>query len=81
MDSRSCTKIKICITSKEKQKLTSRVVDKVIDNAPSTMAIGFILPSFKPDRSPKSAKGKTRPPPTVLELPGGSSKLKKCLDQ
>ena len=76
MDSRSCTEIRICITSKEKQKLTSRVIDKVIDNSPSTMAIGFILPSFKPDRSPKSAKGKTRPPPTVLELPGGSSKLK-----
>lgn len=36
---------------------------------PSIMAIGSKLPPCRPDRSPRSAKGRTSPPPTVFELP------------
>lgn len=37
---------------------------------PSTIATGLLDPCSRPDRSPRSASGSTRPPPTVLELPG-----------
>jgi hypothetical protein len=36
---------------------------------PSTIATGLLDPCSRPDRSPRSASGSTRPPPTVLELP------------
>ena len=33
------------------------------------MAVGFLLPFSRPDKSPRSARGNTSPPPTVLEFP------------
>ena len=36
---------------------------------PSIMAMGFLPPCSSPFKSPRSARGRTRPPPIVLELP------------
>ena len=43
------------------------------------MAMGLRLPPSKPERSPKSAKGRTKPPPTVFELPGKVTLINKWI--
>ena len=42
---------------------------------PSTIATGLLDPCSRPDRSPRSASGSTKPPPTVFELPVGRCKV------
>ena len=37
--------------------------------APSIMAMGFLPPCSRPFKSPRSARGRTSPPPIVFELP------------
>jgi hypothetical protein len=50
--------------------LSAAVCACVHTYVPSTIATGLLDPCSRPDRSPRSANGSTRPPPTVLELPG-----------